>query len=79
MFKKQFGFSFLKFINMQIIFEIFVLNLINFRKIFDATSGPFPFLPQKLYHFASKRFIDSHVSVQDQVLSWLKVNQMFSN
>ncbi|CAI2726870.1 unnamed protein product [Schistosoma spindalis] len=43
------------------------------KKIFDATAGPFPFLPQKVYHFASERFINTPVSVQDQALSWLEI------
>ncbi|VDL99008.1 unnamed protein product [Schistocephalus solidus] len=43
------------------------------KKIFDATAGPFPFLPSKVYHFASDRFIDASVAVQDQVLSWLEI------
>ncbi|CAH8491851.1 unnamed protein product [Heterobilharzia americana] len=43
------------------------------KKIFDATAGPFPFLPQKVYHFASERFVNTPVSVQDQALSWLEV------
>ncbi|KAH8860667.1 Protein unc-79 like [Schistosoma japonicum] len=43
------------------------------KKIFDATAGPFPFLPQKVYHFASERFVNTPVSVQDQALSWLEI------
>ncbi|CAH8478323.1 unnamed protein product [Schistosoma turkestanicum] len=43
------------------------------KKIFDATAGPFPFLPQKVYHFTSERFINTPVSVQDQALSWLEI------
>ncbi|VDP99777.1 unnamed protein product [Trichobilharzia regenti] len=43
------------------------------KKIFDATAGPFPFLPQKVYHFASERFFNTPVSVQDQALSWLEI------
>ncbi|KAL7061758.1 hypothetical protein AAHC03_0811 [Spirometra sp. Aus1] len=43
------------------------------KKIFDATAGPFPFLPSKVYHFATDRFVDASVAVQDQVLSWLEI------
>uniref|UniRef100_A0A5K3EPD0 Zf-AD domain-containing protein n=1 Tax=Mesocestoides corti TaxID=53468 RepID=A0A5K3EPD0_MESCO len=43
------------------------------KKVFDATAGPFPFLPAKVYHFASERFLDATVPVQDQVLSWLEI------
>ncbi|OON21015.1 hypothetical protein X801_03094, partial [Opisthorchis viverrini] len=42
------------------------------KKIFDATAGPFPFLPQKVYHFAAERFISTPPSVQDQALAWLE-------
>lgn len=45
------------------------------RKVFDATAGPFPFLPAKVYHFAGERFIDATAPVQDQVLSWLEVRR----
>ena len=48
--------------------------LFLFRKVFDATAGPFPFLPAKVYHFASERFVDATAPVQDQVLSWLEVS-----
>ncbi|VDN41769.1 unnamed protein product [Dibothriocephalus latus] len=30
-------------------------------------------MPSKVYHFASDRFIDASVAVQDQVLSWLEI------
>nr|CDS16594.1 protein unc 79 [Echinococcus granulosus] len=43
------------------------------KKVFDATAGPFPFLPAKVYHFAGERFIDATAPVQDQVLSWLEI------
>ncbi|VDL19536.1 unnamed protein product [Hymenolepis diminuta] len=43
------------------------------KKVFDATAGPFPFLPAKVYHFASERFVDATAPVQDQVLSWLEI------
>ncbi|TGZ74785.1 hypothetical protein CRM22_000752 [Opisthorchis felineus] len=43
------------------------------KKIFDATAGPFPFLPQKVYHFAAERFISTPPSVQDQALAWLEI------
>ena len=55
--------------------ETHVFVIFFARKVFDATAGPFPFLPAKVYHFASERFIDATAPVQDQVLSWLEVRE----
>ncbi|VDP73574.1 unnamed protein product [Echinostoma caproni] len=52
--------------------EYFELEVL-LKKIFDATAGPFPFLPQKVYHFAAERFTNTPVAVQDQALAWLEI------
>ncbi|CAH8437681.1 unnamed protein product [Dicrocoelium dendriticum] len=52
--------------------EYFELEVL-LKKIFDATAGPFPFLPQKVYHFAAESFINTPAAVQDQALAWLEI------
>ncbi|KAL3312592.1 Protein unc-79 [Cichlidogyrus casuarinus] len=43
------------------------------KKVFDATAGPFPFVPSKVYHFATERFKETPVAVQDQMLTGVEV------
>ncbi|XP_064602074.1 protein unc-79 homolog isoform X2 [Liolophura sinensis] len=42
-------------------------------KAFDIDMCPLPFTLEKMYHFASERFVDQGAYVQEQALQWLQI------